>query len=247
MRYQDIVDRVIAEAPIKVPVWAQRESLLHILPLLDRALPKRGRLLDVGCGSMIKLAAFRWLGFQCHGVDDFGDQVFQEEGVVETLIAWARQQGLDVHVSPVGGLPLAPFDCVTFIHVIEHLHESPRGVLRSFSDILRPGGILLVVTPNAVNIRKRLDVLRGVSNYPPLAEFWVAAGTWRGHVREYTLAELKSIVQWAGFAIREAGYFDGMVNHRLRSRLARAIYRATTRFTSFLKDTLYVVAAKPES
>jgi SAM-dependent methyltransferase len=50
------------------------------------------------------------------------------------------------------------FDLVTCIEVLEHL-ENPRNVFREARKLLRPGGVLLISTPNASGIYSRVKFL----------------------------------------------------------------------------------------
>ena len=81
------------------------------------------------------------------------------------------------------------------VNVIEHLHQSPRDILNSAGAYLKPDGLLVVVMPNAVNLRKRISVALGRSNYTPARGFFENEGVWRGHVREYTFQETNQILQ----------------------------------------------------
>lgn len=106
---------------------------------------KQGNLLDVGCGSGQWLDYMRGLGWQVVGLD------FDRDAVEE-----CRRRDLDVRV---GGLldnrfEVASFDAVTMHHVIEHIPE-PIDVLRDCARILRPGGRLVVSTPNADSLSHR--------------------------------------------------------------------------------------------
>lgn len=58
------------------------------------------------------------------------------------------------------GLPYADasFDLVTCTEVIEHL-EHFRAAIREISRVLRPGGVLVISTPNVLNLRSRLRYL----------------------------------------------------------------------------------------
>ena len=50
--------------------------------------------------------------------------------------------------------------------VLEHLHHSPRDLLNDLCELIKPNALLFITVPNAVNIRKRIDVLRGKTNLP---------------------------------------------------------------------------------
>ncbi len=50
-----------------------------------------------------------------------------------------------------------PFDAIISAEVIEHL-ENPRALFREFTRLLRPGGILLLTTPNQESVRSLLSL-----------------------------------------------------------------------------------------
>jgi len=99
-----------------------------------------GRLLDVGCGDGGQLARLRDMGWEVEGQEL--DMAAAERARV--------QHGLRVHIGAlqVVGLPEAIFDVVTMSHVIEHVHD-PLALLKECHRILKPGGSLIAVTPNA--------------------------------------------------------------------------------------------------
>jgi SAM-dependent methyltransferase len=100
------------------------------------------------------------------------------------------------------------FDTVILHNVLEHLSD-PRRVLRESFRVLACGGILSVVTENQACLRNRLKLLMGRSIYFPLDNWLsredriVKAGRWvfTGHVREYTIAEIKYMLLRSGFAL----------------------------------------------
>jgi len=69
---------------------------------------------------------------------------------------------LRVDVADLNTEPLpyedASFDLVTCTEVIEHL-EHFRSALREMARVLRPGGFLVITTPNVLNLRSRLRYL----------------------------------------------------------------------------------------
>lgn len=117
-----------------------------ILDRQFRGLQRRadgGRVLDVGCGDAAFLQNAKLLGWQTVGTDF--DPV-----VVEN----ARTRGLDVRLGTVDEVE-GPFDVITMSHVVEHLHD-PVAVLRQCHDLLAPGGLLWIETPNveALGLRR---------------------------------------------------------------------------------------------
>jgi 2-polyprenyl-3-methyl-5-hydroxy-6-metoxy-1,4-benzoquinol methylase len=98
-----------------------------------------GRLLDVGCGSGAFLANMQSLGWRVEGVD-----------FDAAAAANAARKGLNVHVGSLADQRFTDdaFDAITMSHFIEHVHE-PRALLEECLRILRPGGRVVIVTPNS--------------------------------------------------------------------------------------------------
>jgi len=106
---------------------------------------KSAKCLDLGCGSGRFLQTLRAAGYcNIHGVD-LGPQA----------IEIARSKGLDVtHADFREYLHNSPgrFDLITAFDVIEHFAKDELlDVLRLFRDHLKPGGRLILQTPNALS------------------------------------------------------------------------------------------------
>jgi 2-polyprenyl-3-methyl-5-hydroxy-6-metoxy-1,4-benzoquinol methylase len=109
-------------------------------------LPKGGAILDVGCfaGSFLGLVPEERFARQV-GVDILPEQ-----------IAYANEHyGTPfrkfVHIQRVDEIEALPgsFDCVTLIEVIEHLnHAEIAALFARIAAKLRPGGLLVLTTPN---------------------------------------------------------------------------------------------------
>lgn len=109
-------------------------------PLLNliEAAPGR-RLLEVGCGAGFFLKAAERAGWRVAGID------LSDEGS-----RFAREKlGLDVRQERAEAMTAerGSFDAVAMFDAIEHLFD-PRAVLESAARALRPGGLLVVSTPN---------------------------------------------------------------------------------------------------
>lgn len=105
-----------------------------------------GRLLDVGCGDGTMLGRLRRLGWAGEGTE-----------VDPEAAAHARmKEGIAVHLGPLETLniPAETFDAVIMHHVVEHVHD-PVALLRECRRVLRSGGRMIAVTPNAKSLGHR--------------------------------------------------------------------------------------------
>ena len=101
-----------------------------------------GRLLDVGCGDGRFLAQMVKQGWTGIGIEPD-----------PAAVAVGLAAGLDVRLGDLASQGFADdhFDAITCKHVIEHVRD-PVGLLSECHRILRPGGRLVVVTPNALGL-----------------------------------------------------------------------------------------------
>jgi len=225
-----------------------KHGLVHIVQQIVRH-KTQGRLLDIGCGPMDKTCVFQELGFECYAVDDLLDPWHRRNDNIAKILEFAKQMGINLHMQPEADnsipFPKDYFDVVTIFDVIEHLHESPNGILSTAGLHLKGQGILCMTTPNAVNIRKRLSVLLGKTNYPPIDQFFLNPGRWRGHVREYTLSEMVYMCRTAGFQVLTASPYESIAYDKLPNPFL-SMYLLFTRMIPTLRSSLCVVALKPE-
>jgi SAM-dependent methyltransferase len=98
-------------------------------------------------------------------------------------------------------------DVIVCAEVIEHLHVPAEPVLRALAGGLAPDGHLVLQTPNATALPKRLRMVLGRNPYAPIRS---QPGN-PGHFHEYTVGELRDAVEAAGLEIERlvaANYFD---------------------------------------
>jgi SAM-dependent methyltransferase len=119
----------------------------------------------------------------------------------------------DVEIDPV---PYAAdrFDAVLFSELFEHLRINPVFTLKEAQRVLRPGGVLLLSTPNLRSFRGIRNLL--IHNQGHAA----SAGVYRqyekletlghmGHVREYTTREVGDFLHRIGFCIEKVIFRGG--------------------------------------
>ncbi len=82
--------------------------------------------------------------------------------------------------------------------VIEHIPSSPRPLLATLDRLLRPGGLLLLDTPNLVHLYNRQKFARGETVLADIAAQYETELPFEGHHREYTIPELVWMLQRIG-------------------------------------------------
>jgi SAM-dependent methyltransferase len=107
---------------------------------------------------------------------------------------------------------LPTYQVVVMAEVLEHLHTAPQRVLSFISSLLAPNGLLIVQTPNAAALSKRIKLLLGRNPYEMLR----TDKSDPGHYREYTIAELRNVGRSLGFHEERCVtgfYFDARYAH----------------------------------
>ncbi len=156
-------------------------------------------VLDIGCGdgTAAATAAPFLAGHRIVGVDWSQDALRR----ARTRLPYAVRGELSD-----GGLPFATAgaDAVLFSEVVEHLVD-PDGALDEIRRVLRPGGHLMLSTPNLAAWYNRALLLTGVQ--PVFSEVSLRAIHGRpgtevvGHLRLYTARALRDFVVASGFEV----------------------------------------------
>lgn len=133
---------------------------------------------------------------------------------------------------------LEEHDAVVCGEVIEHLRVAAVPVLRFLASGLRPKGHLILQTPNATALPKRLRMLLGRNPYDPIREDSMNPG----HFHEFAVDELLAAVKEAGLEVERwlvENYFD---HGSWKNRAYRAVGGMLPRT---LREGITVVARKP--
>jgi methionine biosynthesis protein MetW len=192
-----VVDQ--SETPCGPYVLNERGTGTH--QLIARWVSPGSRVLDVGCASGYLMQVLRETrGCTCVGV---------ETGLAAVA---ARQAGFEVVAQPAPDAFEAarrhgPFDHVVFADVLEHMPE-PEGVLQASTELLSPGGSVLVSLPNVAYALARLRLLRGRWDYEETGIFD------RTHLRFFTVDTARALLAGAGLAVEREG-FVGPLTYRL--------------------------------
>jgi SAM-dependent methyltransferase len=88
-------------------------------------------------------------------------------------------------------------DVIVFGEVLEHMTNDPMHAMREISRVLKPGGLLILTTPNAVRIENVVALAEGRNLYDPYSRY----GPYGRHNREYTRDEVHRLLGFCGFEV----------------------------------------------
>jgi hypothetical protein len=172
----------------------------HVLQTLaEHGVSSTTRVLDIGRSRLTELIAER---FGCL-VDSlgFGRDAPTPQGRHHEFDLNRSQRREDWRTD------LPQYDVIVMAEVIEHLYTAPQFVLGFIATLMAPDGLLLVQTPNAADLSRRIKLLLGRNPY----ELIRLDPTNPGHFREYTPSELRRLAEGAGLEVERLSmhfYFD---------------------------------------
>ncbi len=170
---------------------------------------------------------------------------------------------------PLLPLPDNQFDAIFFIEGIEHL-QSQWNAIRSLHRMTKPGGYLILTTPNILNIRSRIRYFME-GRYEYFKRPMVKGKSWAHDLENYHIApvtyfELQFILESSGFEVQElhTNQYKGKnfltksvkplfrvfyrhKNYRDRKRNRgehRELYKTIMSDVLFFGETLIVIAKK---
>lgn len=206
----------------------------HRFGTVEALLPRPcDRILDLGCGPGTFLGNLTSPFKYGLGVDLATAQI-------EFAQRTYSRPGLEFRAADVRGIAVdEPFDAVVSIEVIEHLPPAEtQRFLRTLHDLLKPGGAVILTTPNYRSLWPLLERL--VSRIGPVDYT-------RQHINPFNITRLAEEVAKAGFCdVRTETFFVAApFAAALSSALARGMLRAERALLPRLGSELAVSARKP--
>lgn len=215
----------------------QRATAGRLLERVEQHV-RPGRLLDLGCWVGFLLAEARDRGWQGTGVEPSS-----------WAASHAREElGLDVVRGDVTDAPLpeGEFSAVVMADVLEHLLD-PGAALDRVARLLAPGGVLVLVLPDAGS---RVARVLG-------ARWWSVIPT---HVQYFTRRSCVGLLERSGWRVLETatapkvfslGYYLQRLNGYSRplatavTRAAGAVGQQERLIAPDFRDRMLVIAARP--
>ncbi len=211
--------------------------LRYHAPRYDLALSLAGkfgepesRVLDIGRSRFAPMLAAHLNAT----VDTLG---FGSEGKTDS--GWHYEYDLNETVDPAGWRSdLGSYDLIVFCEVLEHLYTSPRAVLSFLKSLMRKGAHLILQTPNATVLHKRIQLLIGRQPFQLISE----RRDNPGHFREYTRREIVRFLADAELDIvrfHYGNYFDyRYTDHVAHGARERPALKWINRFYALLPGSM---------
>jgi 2-polyprenyl-3-methyl-5-hydroxy-6-metoxy-1,4-benzoquinol methylase len=182
---------------VSLNAWLSYSTLCRFQEWVPRPAPGETRLLDIGCYQPA-IGYYAALGWR----EVIG--IAKEEGECNTRNSYHTETGtvaknliLDVEIERIPE-PDGSTDAVLMMEVLEHFGLDPMQVLAEVNRVLKPSGLLVLSTPNAVEFRNMRRVMNGRSPYAGL-EF--NGFSTNRHNRIYDAEELHGVIEAAGFEV----------------------------------------------
>jgi SAM-dependent methyltransferase len=177
------------------------ERMQVVLGILD-ALRARGvrRVLELGANPYFTTLQMQWrFDFDLQLANYFGSDGPREPAHVVRIAGEEIELPFQHFNAERDAFPYpdAAFDCVLFCEILEHLLVNPDHALAEIARVLRPGGFVVLSTPNATRLPNLYSLALGKSIWDDYSPH----GPYGRHNREFTLAEVCALVERHDFDV----------------------------------------------
>lgn len=168
-----------------------RNRYSDLFKRLDGMKNQGAKLLDIGSYAGHVLIGAKEIGYDAYGCDmekycDMYKIRFQSLGIANRACNFPQDK-----------IPFEEnyFDLVVLSEVIEHYNFHPFCVIEDIKRVLKPGGTVLITTPNQARLNNRIRAVLGKSIYWDIATGFNDMA----HYREYIRQELESLLKENNF------------------------------------------------
>lgn len=181
-------------------VRSNRSRLAVDVDIAKARLEPGARVLELGAVPLLLMLALAREGFDMVGAD-------LDPSRFQNAIA---EHGLNVVACNIetDRLPFADasFDALTLNEVLEHLRINPVHCLREAHRVLKPGGKLLLETPNLRSLVGIWNLVVHGRSYAIAKSVYdeyrkLEAIGHTGHIREYATGDVEDLLQRVGFSV----------------------------------------------
>lgn len=173
-------------------------------------------ILDIGCydGTLLSLLKNRNNNFFGIEASDWGVEQSRKKGLVVQQFYFDDKNPLPCENNF--------FDLVMAGEIIEHIFDTDF-FLEEIHRVLKPGGKLLISTPNIASLGRRLMLLAGIN---PIIETSPNEPESSGHIRYFTLSAIKKLLAKHKFqAVKlESDYINFSKDGKIKSEILAKIF-----------------------
>ncbi|MEQ8192437.1 MAG: class I SAM-dependent methyltransferase [Candidatus Eremiobacterota bacterium] len=148
-------------------------------------------------------------------------------------------------------LPLdaSNYDVVIMCETLEHLNFNPLPMFLEINRILKTQGILYLSLPNIADFHNRRVLLQGRSIHNPIKDFFAQLDKSHMingiHWREYTMGEIKEMLEKLGFAVKQQYFFSSLERKPFfELNWKQLILKIITDLIPTLKENITTIALK---
>jgi SAM-dependent methyltransferase len=224
LRYSRIFESKAEAEQYLYDSWERMQVVLQWLQMLQEKGVKK--VLELGSNPYyLTLLMKKYFTFDLTLANFFGDS--QQNGPQTHVVENGTEKhqfdffhfNLEVDRFPFED---SSFDCVIFCEIVEHLLLSADFPTSEIMRILKPGGYVVVSTPNAARLANLVRLMKGKNIYADYSKH----GIYGRHNREYTLPEIVALLERHHFKITETKV-QNIYPHPLKSRILQALRPGT--------------------
>jgi len=219
-----------------VPEYARVHGhrLAFDLEIIRKHVDKKHRILEYGAAPVLLTGALKVSGYDVTGLDLAPERL---SVVINNLGLDVRKCDIETERAPFSD---SEFDVAIFNELFEHLRINPIFTMKEVCRVLKPGGMLMLSTPNLRSLGGLRNLLLKNLSYSCCSDVYdqyrkLETLGHMGHVREYTSAEVAAFLQRCGFRIKKIIW---------RGNYGHSLPRSVVRFLPSLRPFFSLVAIK---
>ena len=170
------------------------------LDIVSEQVSEGSSIIEFGAVPLIFTAALSATNYSVTGVD-IAPERYRE--TIDKLGINVAKCNIELEKLPFEN---NSFDTAIFNEIFEHLRINPIFTLSEVLRVLKPGGVLMLSTPNLRSIAGIINFLRHNRSFSCTGDVYTQYGKLEevghmGHVREYTTTEVAEFLEKIGFEI----------------------------------------------
>lgn len=214
-----------------------KKRLSYDIDYALKYLPEDSKVIEFGSVPPILTLALTRMRYKISGAD-IKPERFQM--AIDTNGLTIKKLNIETEKLPYND---DEFDGAILNEVFEHLRIHPVKTIEQVYRVMKPGGVLLLSTPNLTSLSGWLSlVLRNKAPGDIFREYEKLEKLGHmGHVRVYTVVEVCSLLERIGFQITEVIYRGSYLESSWKGKILQCMLAAVPRLRPFFS----VVARKP--